>query len=81
VRPWACLWVVLHREARLALNAYTGNGIIVKMFVCDHYILVCFCFCSINSKTMVLRGDFALTRFNIKYGVVDATVTVEHFIG
>ena len=71
--------VVLYTECGSVFQTYTFNRIIIQVQVCYFYIgVITDCF-RINTKPMVLCGNFTLTGDDIFYRVVKSAVAMVHF--
>jgi len=78
---WACgrFWVVLHRENRLILNGDASYCLVIEVLMRHFDIRIgCDTFFR-NYEAVVLSSDFTFARLEIQNGMVDSTVTVEHF--
>ena len=81
VRTRRAFGVVLNRESRLICHSDAFYRIIVQVHVCNLDVFSLLNRLRINPEAMVLRGYFAFAGKQVLNRVVEATVTMVHFIG
>ncbi len=79
MRAGCAFRVILHTERRPVFQTDPFNGIIVQVYMRYFHVRMFAYRFGINTKAMVLRGNFTLAGNDIFYRVVQSPVAVMHF--
>ena len=80
MRTRSSLRVILHRESRLSFDTNAFYRSIIQVHMCHLYMIAILDRLRIYTKTVILGGDLRTASHQVLHRMVQATVTVMHFI-